>query len=485
MRVSGIWRTGVIVLAVFAAAWACAIVWWRVGGVTPGGTGMLVWLVAVPAGVLSLLWMGARLRRRAAGPAHADAADGEAAAGGGELPQQWPPEILAAAVNLGCGEGAQALAGSMPELPRPGLHPTLRDRDGLPVLAAFSAQLDTASLADRLPTAPGQRCADEHLRTLALLEPVALELFDAAARLLPPLPEASERVVAGLRRSVATAPGKRGGVQVVALLPRDVPAPLRRACDDWLRELAAEAGLDPHRSTLEVVCVSSAGDAWERIQQLLLEEPGEGADWRLLLASASSIGERGLHALIAGGRLATARNAEGLVPGEGAAGLLLRPAGTIRPVAAKPVPVLAAVRTAPAGESGPRRAGRATGELLEGLLEIAGIPGDEVALVLSDADQRPSRAVEAAVAASAACPELDPALDCPALGNASGHLGHVAPLALLALASAWVRDADAPVLALSVASASSRTAALLRSGDAGDTSRTSPSQAGATPDLAA
>lgn len=487
MRVSGVWRTGVVVLAVFAAAWTCAIVWWRVGNVTPGGTGMLVWLLAVPVAILVLLWIVARLRRRKAARAEEPAADAEAEPTTDDAaPRQWPLGILAGEVNLGCGEGAQALAGRLAELPRPGLHPTLRDRDGLPVLAACSEDLDTTSVADRLPLGPGQRLVEEHLRALALLEPVALELFDAAARLLPPLPQAAERVVAGLRRSEAPPPRESGSVHVVALLPQDMPSSLRTGCDEWLRGLADDAGLDPRRSTFEVTCVSGADEIWQRLGRLVADEPAAGADWQLLLAACSSIGERGLHALNTGGRLATAGNVEGLVPGEGAAGLLLRPEGSALPTGDGTVPALAAVHAgALEAGSNPRHAARATGNLLGELMGMGDVSRDDIAMVLSDADQRPSRSVEAAVASSAACPELDPAGDCPALGSASGHLGHVAPLALLALASARVRDAEAPVLALSVASAKARTAALVRVADAVDIPESASNETGAKPDLAA
>lgn len=476
MRGSGFWRAVLVVAVVFAMVWACVIVWWRAGDATPGGTRMLVWLVVVPVVILSTLWIGAHLRRRQRAAAGADEpganADGTGVPDDAE-PAQRPLGILAAAVNL-------------PELPRPELHPELRDRDGLPVLAAFNAELVTRPLADRLQAGAGERMADEHLRALALLEPVALELFDSAARLLPPLPEAEERVIAGLRRSAKIAPDAGGSVHVVVLLPQDVPPSLRTGCEDWLRELASGAGLDPGRSTFEVGCGQDADGTSRRIEALVEDEPRKDTHWQLLLASASSIGERALHALIASGRLASSRNIEGLVPGEGAAGLLLRPATGVRPRQDVHEPVLAAIRTAVfVHGSSPRDAARATGELLGGLMGMTGVPRDDVAMVLSDADQRPSRSVEAAVAASTACPGLDPAGACPALGVASGHLGHVAPLALLALAWQQAREADAPVLTLSVASASTRSAALVRIADPIKTPQTTPDAAGMQPDLAA
>lgn len=491
MRVSGVWRAGLVVAVVFAAVWACVIFWWRAGDVTPGATPMLVWLVVVPVAILSVLWIGARIRRRRRrvqddAAVSEEAADPDAAVPTDPTSPQWPLGILAAAARLGCGGGAQALSRRLPELPRPGLHPALRDRDGLPVLASFDADLETSSVHDRLRAGRGQRPAGEHLRALALLEPVALELFQAAAQLLPPLPEVEERVIAGLRRSVAAAPRESGSVHVVALLPQDVPIALRQECDGWLRELAADCGLDPRRSTFEVLAEQDEDGTWRRLSRLLAGEPEADAQWQLLLASMSSIGERGLHALISSGRLARADNAEGLVPGEGAAGLLLRPAGAVRPAGHEPGPEVASLRTVTFEAGTPaRQAARASGDLLAAVMNDGAVPREDMAMVLSDADQRPSRSVEAAVAASAACPELDPVAACPALGTASGHLGHAGPLVLLALAAERVREAGTPALALSLASAATRTAALLRIAAAEELPEPTANEPGATPGLAA
>jgi len=479
------------VALVFAAVWACVIAWWRLGEVTPGAGGILVWLLLVPVAILSALWGVARIRRRRA---MAESGSDDSTATGDSEPgdppvAQQPLEILSAAASLGCGSDAAMLARMLAELPRPRLHPTLRDRDGLPVLAAFSAELDTGPTEARLRSGSGRRLGEEHLRALALLEPVALDLFDAAARLLPPLPEVEERVIAGLRRSVAVQPRDSGGVHVVAMLPQDFPQALRGDCDAWLRELATECGLDPRRSTFEVVVEQDAGGVWRRIGKLLGEEPEQRADWQLLLAAASSIGERGLHALAAGGRLARSGSPEGLVPGEGAAGLLLRSGAAARAAGEQQAPVLAGLHTSAFDPTiSARRAARESGDLLAAAMEAGAVSRDDVAMVISDADQRPSRSVEAAVAASAACPELDPAAAICALGVASGHLGHVAPLALLAIAAERTRDAAAPVLALSVDAPSARAAALLRSAAAealSEPSRTPANETGAAPGVAA
>src|SRR5690606_25789872 len=152
--------------------------------------------------------------------------------------------------------------------------------------------------------------------------------------------------------------------------------------------------------------------------------------------------------------------------------LLLRSGAAARAAGEQQAPVLAGLHTSAFDPTiSARRAARESGDLLAAAMEAGAVSRDDVVMVLSDADQRPSRSVEAAVAASAACPGLDPADDCPALGVASGELGHVAPLALLALASARARDAGAPVLAQSVASMDTRVAALVRPAGAADAAK--------------
>lgn len=487
VRVSGVLRGGLVVLAVFAATWACAILWWRSSGAAPGGTAMFAWLLLVPLALLAILWTVLRLRRRAA--ARAEAGDGTVADDSpADQPLPPPPKplgILAQAVNLACGDDAAAIATQLPGLPRPGLHPSLRDRDGLPVLAAFQKDLETSLVEDQLSGGTGRRPIQEHLRALALLEPVALGLFEAAALQLPPLPEVQERVVAGLRRRIGDAPDDLARVHVTAILPQDMPSALRDAAGAWLRELAADVGLDPRRSTFEVVAAADAGDVWQRVQGLSAGQAVPADAWHLLLASASLIGERGVQALAAQGRLASGSHIEGVVPGEGAAGVLLRPHGATLPQDAEEsgIGLLAIQRQQTAGGVTPRQAAQSSAGLLEGVLASTTTPAADVAMVLTDADQRPSRSVEAAVAAANTCPELDPATQCPALGNASGCLGHVAPLALIALAAAAAREADAPVAVLSVEAAGMRHAALLGRADAIDESLSS--DAGPGPDVAA
>lgn len=480
---SGIWRKGVVVLAAFAVAWACAIFWWRSADTAPGGMAMLGWLVALPLALLGLLWIVARARRRSGRPQ--PQADGEAAEEAvADAPVAPPLMVLAEAAWLPWGDGT--LAGSLAGLPRPTLHPALCDRDGFPVLAAFDPGLDTVPLEQQFSQGSARRWAPEQLRALALLEPVALELFGDAARLLPRPPKAPERVVAGLRRVERSDRDNAGRVRIVALLPREWDAAQRDACEEWLRGLAAGAGLDPRRSRFEVEMAEGEGAAWPLIAGLHGKVEGDAArDWLLVLAASSLVGPRAVRALESAGKLARYGNPEGLVPGEGAAGLLLAPHGATPAGEIDAGLSLAALRfESVAADGKPREAARASTALLQGVMADGGVEPAAVATVVGDADQRPSRAAEAAVAVVTACPDLDPVDDCPAIGSASGHLGQVAPLALLALAGARARAADAPALVLSVSAKGARAAALVQPAAAAIVAGDVPAAAG-TPGLAA
>src|SRR5690606_37167521 len=171
---------------------------------------------------------------------------------------------------LPCGDDAGQVIAMLPTPQRPGLHPKFRDRDGLPVFTAHVDGLDTEGFADTVAASEETRRqleqGEERVRALALLEPVATELFDEAARLLPPLPVAEERVIAGLRRTEGH--DVRIAVRVHALLPMAWETPLRQAAADWLLELALATGIDRRRIALEVVPADGAATAWSLLDAI-------------------------------------------------------------------------------------------------------------------------------------------------------------------------------------------------------------------------
>ncbi|WP_411834688.1 hypothetical protein [Pseudoxanthomonas mexicana] len=458
---------------VSASVWAGAIAYWRNSGILPGGMQMLAWLGVLPVSLSAGGWMlHSLVVRRLAAREQAIAEDGVAAGTASLQPQDEavlpaPLELLSAAARLPVGADIAALSATLPTLPRPGLHPRFRDRDDLPVFAAFVHDLDTGPVAHALeiPGMHGDALVpdEEHLRALALLEPVAEELLMAALAALPPMQSREERVVAGLRRMAE--PDIGGVLRIEALLPAAWPPALRDAAGEWLRRSAVELGLEPRQLRLETVPVREAIEVWRRLQQICEASPTEPREWRLLLACESSMGERSIARLAAAGTLASGHRPEGVIPGEAACGLLLRrvDAATAGAVPGA-VPAVALHRPwrAPAGAGRSLRARtQACGELIASVLRRSGTAPEAVTLLVCDADHRRDALAEAAAAAQSACPELDAFEHCLAPGLVTGCTGHVAPLIALALASGQVRRAQAPALALGLADADERIAVAL------------------------
>src|SRR5690606_36463167 len=292
---------------------------------------MLLLLGVLPVALLGGIWLVRRARRRRAEAAPEGNAEEVAVAGGDDATAVATPPLhfLAAALRLPCVDDPGQVLALLPAPTSPRLHPKSSDRDGLPVFAAHVERLETDGFVDALAiSAEAQRQleqAGERVRALSLLEPVATQLFDEIAQLLPPLPVAEERVIAGLRRTKGHHE-VRIAVRVHVLLPMAWDVTLRQSIADWLLEQALASGIDRRRIALEAVPADGVATAWGLLDAIAGGTADDRA-WHLVLACESLVGERSVQRLVATGRLMDSRRSEGVVPGEGAAGILLRPSG--------------------------------------------------------------------------------------------------------------------------------------------------------------
>ncbi|QOW19620.1 hypothetical protein INQ41_00525 [Lysobacter ciconiae] len=481
MRVGALIRGLLGIALVFGAVWLVAILYWRASGATPGtpqivGTLLLLPLLLV-AGVLLLR---ALMRRRSAGRERT-ATDPIA---GSTMAQDAAEQVeadrifylLGSAALTRAGSGGEVLAGALLQPQRPSLHPSLRDQMGLPVFAAQVDDLDVESVraaVDGLLPESGPRSqgfAEDQLRALALLEPVAEDLLYAALPFADVDPVAAPSADTAMhphamqhsRSSRALAPAPQAPVlHIRLLLPAHWPEPVRRACLGWIADKATAIGFASGTFRIGVEPVAGVADAWRVIDRLAQPDAHADAapsDTHLLLAAHSLMDELAVSRLDATRSLLVSGHPEGLIPGEGAAGVWL---STQTPGDGREAPPLRLHRVVhgPAGHG--RTAGRELASLLQRALAVASLPADDVAAVFSDADHRPSRAIEIAGAMTACLPELDPVEQGRHLGLVCGETGAVAVLALLAAAAAQATAEDAPVVLASVADDTLRFAAAL------------------------
>lgn len=468
MKTATVLRRTLAALVVFAMVWCAVVLHWRRSGATPGAGDVGLYLFALPLGLIGVYWLlrwglDQRTAAQIATPHSAAAAGSDS----GEQPQvDHVLHLLASAMLLPAGASADEVAQSLVEPKRPSLHSQLKNDAGMPVFAAPVDGLDPDAVADAvravLPEGEDfeRLFPDERQRALALLDPVAEELLYLA---LPLVDEAFDPYAALQPRAV-----DRGVLRIRLLLPQAWPPPTRQAAADWLLAKAAAIGFRADDLSVESMPVTAAAEVWRLLDQLAQAQaraaPHEGAyDRHLLLAAHSLIGEHSVEQLGQRRQLLASGHPEGLIPGEGAAGVLLAGpalamAMPIDPDATAPLRLHRVVHGASHADAHSRAAVRQAGELLQRALTLTAQAADTILTVVSDADHRPSRAIEIAGAVSAVLPELDPVQHCRHLGLACGDLGAVAPLALLALAAAQAAQDAAPVLAMSLADATARAA---------------------------
>ncbi|GAA0751253.1 hypothetical protein LRH25_14440 [Ideonella azotifigens] len=456
----------------------CCVVWiavlwrWQAQHRDVGVGDMLLYLGLLPLVVFGLL-LALRWALRSASARQAAAsvaATAPAASGAAQAVPAAAPAGPTAWCLLGhwqqtpAGDDAAALlAATQAGAPRPSPDRHLRDDEGLPVLSARVAELDEAGMRDELEQLPAGTSQSIQLplrlvRALACLAP----LLDAACAQLQAWPARFALEDAEQR---AREPGR---VRVLAAWPADWSEAEAAAAQDWLSQRLSQCGEPVLAPVCWVLQASRASGpelmlAADKLLDALARQHRD--DLVLVLACHSDLDDSALQRLQRERRLFhSARQPKGLMPGEGAAVLLL--AATAEPSLLQdlaPPPQLGRPQALRRDQSvdlpGRTQADQAQ-RAAEAALAPAGTP-PPVATLVSDSDQHTARATELFAVSLAQLPHLDPGSDMRLLGTLTGHLGAAGALVMLGAAAAQVQESQAPVLALSLTDSHWRLATLL------------------------
>jgi hypothetical protein len=463
----GAWiKGGLAVLVAFGACWVAAIAWWQSTGRSPATTELAVFLLAAPLALLALLLLARRLPALRAAPAQA------AVAAEVSPPAQAVPgaslALLAAALRTPHGATAEELAEAITGgRARGDLDTELLDDEGYPVMSARVAdpidpeRRDGIALWLAAQGLPDPQFNDEQWRALGMGTDVAMELaYHAAAHPhvladenLAPVPTPASPILPIL--------------QILLALSGAWNAAQRGAAAAWLRHVIAESGWPAEQISVSVSAQPApcaAVSHW--LAQLTAQATGT-ATLAMLLACDSQIGEASVHALAAENCLFMASRQQGLIPGEGAAGLLLADASQAALLGgdASHLHAVAAPRDDSA-DNARKPAHSADAALLrrlaaqactQGAIEPAG-----VAMLVADSGHRTSRMMELMALATGDLAQLDAGADVLATGGACGHAGAVPFVTALALAHQQARERQAPVLCVSNEDSHHRSAVLVR-----------------------
>lgn len=431
-------KGGLLAAGVFAACWSGAIWYWRGAASTPGTAELTLVLLALPLALVGSMWFGGKLlaRRAAAAPAALTPAAVTAPAPAAALPAL---AIVSSAVRSPYGASAEELAGAIAgNTLRPDLDAELVDDDGFPVAAARCEEAQDEAFQEEMGEwlvqngMPDLRFGDVQWRALTLGSAVVAELASRAGDLLP-------------------AEDKPPVLRLLPSLPADWTQEQRRGAGLWFKHLAASFGWPAAQVALPDAS-SEATTPAALCTQLAREAAKEAAPVvALLVACASNIGQDIVDEWASKGILFTSGRPQGLVPGEGAAGLLLTDLRLAHAIEGTLFVLLDPAEEARREAAAPARQ-RAQPALLG---ELAGRAGRhaaaglaEVAMVVADSGQRQTRTLELMGMVSNAMPGLDESDDVFCVGSASGACGDVPFVTALALAQHGALVRGAPVLCL-------------------------------------
>lgn len=414
-------------VAIACLVWVGVLWHWQATRRDMSTEDILLYLGALPVTLFVLAlasvwaWRGASARLAASpGAATAPAAASVPDAGEAQARQATVQMLTAQAA---CGAGAaldELIEAAASGNPRPALDESLRDAQGLPVMAARCASLKTDEVERQLASlsvTAAEPPAEALLRAMALLEPLLSATSDSLAAW-------SDRLAPARRAGTAPAPLPHR-VRVLSAWPAGLSDAHRALADGWLAErlrahtdgvVAADAWL-PQPGT-----ACSGPELWLEADRLLATLAHEDHDDIVLLAAChSDLNVTTVARLDEARDLFCAAQPKGVIPGEGAAVLVL--AGPAWPPAkpdGPPAPHLhraAVARRDKAVDAAGRVSADLAGELLRQALAVASVAAAGTAGLASDADQHSARGPEVHAAALEHLPHLDAGEDHRTLCN--------------------------------------------------------------------
>ncbi|MGX4640928.1 hypothetical protein [Massilia sp. SYSU DXS3249] len=431
-------KTGLLAVFVFVLCWGAAIAWWRAGGSEPGAVELALVLLALPLGLIAS-WLGIRSKFAMPQPAIAKVGTASAAAQSAPVAPSVPPlAILASALRSPHGASPEELASAIAERKaRPDLDSELIDDKGFPITAARRNDAVDDALQEELNAwltginMAELRFSDVQWRALTLGTAIVRDLGGEAASLLIPLE------------------GTPPTLRLIAILPADWPLEQRNTVGMWFKHQVAQFGW-PETALTCIDVQTSAGCVASAINQFARDAAIANQGLAALVMSCDShIDQETVDQWNAAGLLLTSSRAQGLIPGEGAAGILLTSLQQAQTVVDAPYAVLETFlegrHDVSIGES-KGTSKQLLRDLVERTCKQANVESAEVAMVVADTGERANRMLELMGVVSTTFSHLDDQADVACVGASSGACGAVPCITALALARHHALERAAPVL---------------------------------------
>lgn len=448
-------KVSLLIAVVVGLSWGAAIWYWRATNRMPATGDMVLYMVAMPLGILAAIWIGRTvMHKMAAAPAPAPAQ----AAPGAPAPAAVPAmALLAAAVSTAHGASPGELSASISDgKARAELDGELLDDYGFPVMTIRNSEADDSATQEQISawfTGQGMQepgFSAEQWRALGMATTVGAELAgQAAAHLVP-------------------AEGQPPILYLQPLFPPEWPLALRTAAGQWLRSVVVESGWPDKQLSLAAVVpddarATSPGAVLARLGH---QSATSGLPLAaIMLACDSHLGEASIERWSSSAQLFAAAKPQGRIPGEGAAGLLLtdqRLAASLKAVAHTIVHYAPEARRHTSADDARKADASTVSTAANKLLADTGTDPATIGMLVADTDHRTSRVMELMEVASGALPHLDASTEVLRAGAACGSCGAVPFVAALAMSHHHATELAAPVLCISNDDPYRRSAVLIR-----------------------
>lgn len=441
-------KGGLLAALVVGVCWAGAISFWRATDRIPTTVDMVLYLLALP---LALTMASGFARARVTKPS----ATPEASAPPEPIKARdaRPPlALLAAALRSPHGESPEELSVAIfAGKARPDLDPELVDDEGFPLMTARSIDATDESLQEEIIEwwttngIPQPNLSDEQWRAITMATAVVGDLASSAASDLMP------------------AEGAPPMLRLLPLLPYNWHTDQRRAASTWFRHTVAQFGWPP--AYIELAEENPESTPTAILSRLACDAVSGTPVAALIVACASNIGEETVAQWCANASLFTSSKPQGMIPGEGAAGVLitdLPQAKTLGDVVFTLLDSIAEARREVSADDTRRTDSMLLAELAERALNNGDAKLSDIARLVADTGHRSNRVLELMGFASGAMPQLDGVSDVVRAGAAMGTCGAVQFLTALALGRHHALQCAAPVLCISNEDPYQRCAVLIR-----------------------
>lgn len=440
-------------------------------------TDIVLYLGVLPVLVFGLLlamrwaWRGAGERASAAAQAAAAVASSAEAA---PSPAQTleaaarhnTVKVLGAFVASPTGRAASDILDAAAEgLPRPDIDPELKDEEGLPVMCARIADLETHELEEHIEPLVAATRSQQAAWAEA-------QMSQHAVRALCALQQPLQRSIDALRpwEERFAEKNSRSVVRVLVGWPTEWSPFEQAAALAWVRLLTTELA-GPSIAATRFVFEAQAGTGeqlWvkaDHLLQVLIRDKRE--DVLLVAACHSGISDAAVTELGKQQRLfSAAKHPKGLMPGEAAAALLLAPIHWPASADDEPPPVHLHRPAIAKRDKSIEAGGRISADTLRGTLTQAlaasQLEPSQVGALVCDADQHTARSTELFGTTLEMLAHLDPTEDMRLIGVGNGHTGVASTLLVVAAAAERARSVDKPTVALTLGDAFMRLALLVR-----------------------